>query len=253
MSVSPIKQSRLHSFKVCLLGGLGSLLGSCGFTIETPNNPVLINRLPVAEMDFTVEPGSDNYSYVLEGTANFPNQTELNVLAIRQLVPTDGNAEKSGAKPIYSVLDYQVVRVQNGRWQGDLTFKQLAADGTRKETWQLDQSELELEVEPLDTVVVMATYTPSDQLTTLERILAQQGLKVSPELLQTTIDGRRYLEMQKTLTMPVANRVGERVKPYNDGWGTRHLLIEEPPMPYQVEFPKERQTNRPPEPEEFLY
>ncbi|MEM1250926.1 MAG: hypothetical protein AAGI69_00740 [Cyanobacteria bacterium P01_H01_bin.21] len=253
MSASPIKQSRLRSFKICLLGGLGSLLGSCGFAIQTSNNPVLINRLPVAEMDFSVEPGSDNYTYVLEGTANFPNQTELNVLAMRQLVPTDGNSEEMEVIPTYSVLDYQVVRVQDGRWQGELTLKQLAADGTRKEAWQLDQSELELEVEPLDTVVVMATYTPSDQLTTLERILAQQGLKMSSELLQTTIDGRRYLEMQKSMTMPVDTRVGERIQPYNDGWGTRHILIEEPPMPYQVEFPEERQTNRPPEPQEFLY
>ena len=253
MSVSSTKQSRLRSVKICLIAGFGSLLSGCDFAIETSNNPVLINRLPVAEMNFEVEPGSDNYTYVIDGTANFPNQTELNVLAMRQLLPTDGNSEEMEVKPTYSVLDYQVVRVQNGRWQGELTFKQTAADGTRREAWQLDQSDLELEVEPLDTVVVMATYTPLDQLTTLERILAQQGLKVSPDLLQTTIDGRRYLEMQKTLTMPVDNRASERDKPYNDGWGTRHILIEEPPMPYQVDFPKERQTNRPPEPQEFLY
>ncbi|MBX2863582.1 MAG: hypothetical protein KTR27_08500, partial [Leptolyngbyaceae cyanobacterium MAG.088] len=156
-------------------------------------------------------------------------------------------------KPTFSVLDYQVVTVQNGRWQGELTLKQPAADGSRKETWQLDQTELEMDVEPLDEIIVMATYTPLDQLTTLERILAQQGLKVSPELLQTTPDGRRYLEMQKVLDVPVSNEIAVRPELYNDGWGTRHILIEEPPMPYQVDFPKERQTNRPAEPKEFLY
>ncbi|MEO0394733.1 MAG: hypothetical protein AAF243_01955 [Cyanobacteria bacterium P01_A01_bin.137] len=242
--------SRSRRLNLWLIGGLGSLLGSCGFSIETPNNPVLINRLPVAEMDFTIEPGSNSHTYELQGTANFPNQTELNVLAMRQLAPTDENVE---LKPTYSVLDYQVVRVENGRWQGELTFKQMAADGTRKETWQLDQSDLNMQVEPLDTVVVMATYTPLDQLTTLERILAQQGLKVSSDLLQTTLEGRRYLEMKKVLEMPVDNQVSERDKPYNGGWGTRHILIEEPPMPYQVDFPEERQTNRPAEPQEFLY
>ncbi|MFG6103998.1 hypothetical protein U2F10_17175 [Leptothoe sp. EHU-05/26/07-4] len=251
MSFHIMTPSSLRRLKLFfLLGGLGSVLSGCGFSIETPNNPVLINRLPVAEMDFTIEPGRNNYTYELQGTANFPNQTELNVLAMRQLSPTDDNVEP---KPTYSILDYQVVNVQNGRWQGELTFKQLADDGSRKETWQLDQSELNMDVEPLDTVVVMATYTPLDQLTTLERILAQQGLKVSPELLQTTFEGRRYLEMKKVLDIPVDNLVGARPELYNDGWGTRHILIEEPPLPYQVDFPKERQTNRPAEPTEFLY
>lgn len=233
-----------------LLGSLGGVLGGCGFAIETPNNPILINRLPVADMDFTVESGRNSYTYELQGTANFPNQTELNVLAMRKLAPT---AEEVEPKPTFSVLDYQVVTVQNGRWQGELTLKQPAADGSRKETWQLDQTELEMDVEPLDEIIVMATYTPLDQLTTLERILAQQGLKVSPELLQTTPDGRRYLEMQKVLDVPVSNEIAVRPELYNDGWGTRHILIEEPPMPYQVDFPKERQTNRPAEPKEFLY
>ncbi len=251
MFANSIKHSSFRSLKLlCLLGGLGGLLGGCGFAIQTPNNPVLINRLPVAEMDFTVEPSRNSYTYRLEGTANFPNQTELNVLAIRQLASADEEVEP---KPTFSVLDYQVVTVQDGRWQGELTLKQLAADGSRKETWQLDQAELGMDVEPLGQVVVMATYTPLDQLTTLERILAQQGLKVAPELLQTTIDGRRYLEMKKVVDMPVDNQISERPQLYNDGWGTRHILIEEPPLPYQVDFPEERQTNRPPEHTEFLY
>ncbi len=250
MSASSMTQPRSSGFRFWLLVSLSSLLGSCGFAIETPNNPILINRLPVAEMDFTVEPGRNGYTYRLEGTANFPNQTELNVLAMRQLAPSDETAEP---KPTYSILDYQVVTVQDGRWQGDLELKQLALDGTRKETWQLDQADLGLEVEPLDTVVIMATYTPLDQLTTLERILAQQGLKVSPELLQTTQEGRRYLEMQKVIELSPAEQISERPKLYNDGWGTRHILIEEPPLPYQVDFPEERQTNRPADPKEFLY
>ena len=239
---------RLRTVNILLLSTLSGLLGSCGWTIETPNNPVLINRLPVAEMDFTVEPNSRGDIYDIEGTANFPNQTELNLLAMRQLASKDETIE---LKPTYSILDYQVVRVQNGRWQGELTLKQVAADGSRKETWQLDQSDLNMDVVPMDEVIVMATYTPLDQLTTLERILAQQGLKVSPDLLQTTLEGRRYLEITKVLDIPVDNQISARPKLYNDGWGTRHILIEEPPMPYQVEFPKERQTNRPAEPHEF--
>ncbi|MBT9311894.1 hypothetical protein [Leptothoe kymatousa] len=241
---------RLRAIQILAITSFGSFLSSCGFSIETPNNPVLINRLPIAEMDFTVEPGSRSYTYDIQGTANFPNQTELNLLVMRQLAPKDKTVEP---KPTYSILDYQVVRVQSGRWQGELTLKQVAADGSRKETWQLDQKELDLDVVPTDDVVVTVTYTPLDQLTTLERILAQQGLKVSPDLLQTTLEGRRYLEMTKVLDIPVDNQISARPELYNDGWGTRHILIEEPPMPYQVDFPKERQTNRPPEPEEFLY
>lgn len=248
-----VPQTMTHSCRLKLFGlliSLGGLLGGCGFSVETPNNPILINRLPVAQMDFAVEPGRNSYTYELQGTANFPNQTELNVLAMRQLAPTDETVEP---KPTFSILDYQVVTVQNGRWQGELTLKQLAEDGSRKETWQLDQTKLDMDIEPLDTIVIMATYTPLDQLTTLERILAQQGLKVSSELLQTTNEGRRYLEMKKVLNLPVNNEVSARPELYNDGWGTRHILIEEPPMPYQVDFPKERQTNSPAEPKEFLF
>ena len=201
-------------------------------------------------MDFTVDRLGSSYSYKIQGTANFPDQTELNILALRQLAPTDQTLEP---KLTYSVLDYQVVQVQDEQWQGELTLRQLAADGSRKETWQLDQADLAMDVKPLDTVVVIATYTPLDQLTTLERILAQQGLKVSPDLLQTTLDGRRYLEIKQVLDIPAASEVSERPEPYNGGWGTRHILIQEPPMPYQVEFPEERQTNRPADPQEFLY
>ena len=68
---------RLRSLNFLLIGSLGALMGSCGFAIETPNNPVLINRLPVAEMDFTVEPGRNSYTYELQGTANFPNQISI--------------------------------------------------------------------------------------------------------------------------------------------------------------------------------
>ncbi|MEM6254525.1 MAG: hypothetical protein AAF821_16535 [Cyanobacteria bacterium P01_D01_bin.156] len=243
-------QNRLRAINILFISSLTGLLGSCGLTIQTPNNPVLINRLPVAEMDFSVESGNRSYTYNIQGTANFPNQTELNLLALRQLTPRDETTEP---KPTYSILDYQVVRVQNGRWQGDLTLRQLADDGSRKEAWQLDQSELEMDVVPTDDVIVTVTYTPLDQLTTLERILAQQGLRVSPDLLQTTLEGRRYLEITKVLDIPADNQVSNRPKLYNDGWGTRHLLIEEPPLPYQVDFPKERQTNRPAEPKEFLY
>ena len=241
-------RSHLRNLTFCFLGGL--LLSSCGLTIETPGNPVLINRLPEAAMDFTVDRIGNSYTYTVQGTANFPDQTELNILAMRQLAPTDQTLEP---KPTYSVLDYQVVQVQDEQWQGELTLRQLAADGSRKETWQLDQADLAMDVKPLDTVVVIATYTPLDQLTTLERILAQQGLKVSPDLLQTTLDGRRYLEIREVLDIPAASEVSERPEPYNGGWGTRHILIQEPPMPYQVEFPEERQTNRPADPKEFLY
>ncbi|MEM1240097.1 MAG: hypothetical protein AAGI45_09685 [Cyanobacteria bacterium P01_H01_bin.26] len=241
-------RSHLRNMTCCFLGGL--LLSSCGFTIETPGNPVLINRLPEAAMDFTVDRTGNSHTYTVQGTANFPDQTELNILALRQLAPTDQTLEP---KLTYSVLDYQVVQVQDEQWQGELTLRQLAADGSRKETWQLDQADLAMDIKPLDTVVFIATYTPLDQLTTLERILAQQGLKVSPDLLQTTLDGRRYLEIKQVLDIPAASEVSERPKPYNGGWGTRHILIQEPPMPYQVEFPEERQTNRPADPKEFLY
>ncbi len=251
MTVSALHSGIANQWRRGCWAGLGCLLWLTGckqITVETPPNPVLISRLPRAQISFDVQKGEQRHSYTLTGTANFPNQTELNLLAVRQLRPVEENAQST-----FSILDYRVVTVEDGRWQGELLLKQPDANGSPKETWQLDQTTLDLSVEPLDTVSILVTYTPTDQLTTLERVLAQQGLKIAPELLQTTSEGRRYLEIRQVLSLPVDAQIGERPQPYNGGWGTRHLLIEEPPMPYQVAFPKERQTNRPAEPEEFLY
>lgn len=217
-----------------------------------PSIPILPGRLPTVEVDFELQEAAAPGRYQLTGKANFPNNTELNLLALRILQPTDKQSEN---RLTYSILDYQVVEIVDGEWTGELDLWQLSDSGTWHETWQLDQSELELAVEPSDDVIFLATFTPLDQLTTLEGILAQQGLQLETTLLRTTPEGRRYLQMGQVISLepPTDALTASRPKPHNGGWGRRYLLIEEPPMPYQVEFPDERQTNRPVLPEEFLY
>ena len=226
----------------------GGLLSSCA---SVDMIPLLPGPLPETKVDFRLSPGEEPGQYQLLGEANFPNRTEINLMAVRLLeqVQADGVP-----KLTYSVLDYQVAEVEEGKWQGDLQLWQQATDGRWRETWQLDQAALSLQVEPLDDVVFLATFTPIDQLTTLEGILAQQGLQLSNQLLRTTAEGQRYLHMEKTVALPLPeDDFGERPQPHNGGWDTRYLLIEEPPMPYQVDFPDERQSDRPATTDEFLY
>lgn len=230
----------------------GLLLLALSSCTQKGGIPLLPGELPETQVDFQLEPGDQPGQYRLTGEANFPNSTELNLLAVRLLEHQQTDA---APKLTYSVLDYQVVTVEEGTWQGDLALWQQATDGSWKETWQLDQSALSLQVEPVEDVVFLATFTPIDQLTTLEGILVQQGLQLSSALLRTTAEGQRYLHMEKTLPLPLPSDMesSERPAPHNGGWGTRYLLIEEPPMPYQVEFPDERQSDRPATVDEFLY
>jgi hypothetical protein len=185
-------------------------------------------------------------------------------LALRPLAVDplpDGAAPSAAAteapKLTYSILAYQVVSVEDQQWQSQLNLWQTATDGRQLETWQLDQSELNLNVKPLDAVIFIATFTPFDQLTTLEGILYQQGLQLSSALIRTTSEGQRYLQASQVLEIPLSADAGQtlakRPQPHNGGWGTRYLLIEEPPLPYQLEFPEERQTDAPGTAEEFLY
>lgn len=235
----------------CWGGLLGSILLALSGCTSEGVIPLLPGPLPETQVDFRVTPGDDPGQYQLLGEANFPNRTELNLMAVRLLEQSDAAGVP---KLIYSVLDYQVVEIQDGQWQGELALWQQATDGRWQETWQLDQTDLSLRVNPLDDIVFLATFTPVDQLTTLEGILVQQGLQLSTELLRTTAEGQRYLHMEKTFSLPLPpETTGERPEPHNGGWGTRYLLIEEPPMPYQVKFPDERQSDRPATVDEFLY
>lgn len=231
-----------------MMSGLLALTGCASSGVI----PLLPSPLPETQVDFQIDPGEAPGQYQLFGQANFPNQTEINLMAVRLL---EHRSVEGVPKLTYSVLDYQVVEVQEEQWQGDLRLWQQSVEGRWQETWQMDQTDLSLQVQPLDDVVFLATFTPIDQLTTLEGILAQQGLQLSNELLRTTAEGQRYLHLEKTLSLPLPldATISQRPEPHNGGWGTRYLLIEEPPMPYQVEFPDERQSNRPATVDEFLY
>jgi hypothetical protein len=232
------------------------------------------NRLPQVDVTLQATPTSTPGLYQLSGQANFPDQTEINILAIRPLAalpkalePSEPSTSASADTPeppklTYSVLAYQVVSIENEQWQSQLNLWQTATDGRMLETWQLDQSELNLNVQPLDSVIFIATFTPFDQLTTLEGILYQQGLRLSSALIRTTAEGQRYLQASQVVEIPLpkessqslaSQALAERPQPHNGGWGTRYLLIEEPPLPYQLDFPEERQTDAPGTAEELLY
>ncbi|HEY9643918.1 MAG TPA: hypothetical protein V6C57_25735, partial [Coleofasciculaceae cyanobacterium] len=89
-----------------------------------------------------------------------------------------------------------------------------------------------------------------------EQQLAEQGLRLANGTVRSTSEGQRYAQVNQTLA--IALPTGETTPPrpqldeVNYGWGYRYLIPNEPPNPYDLEFPGDRQTNAPPRPEEFL-
>ncbi|MBD3880774.1 hypothetical protein IFO70_03290 [Phormidium tenue FACHB-886] len=211
-------------------------------------------QLEDIELTLRVEAAEPQGVYAVSGETNLPNETELTVVAIRYL----SLDEPAGFKPTrtYSILAYQPTEVQNGKWQTQLNLWQVAPDGDYQESWQLEQARLGLSFQPATDVIFLATLTPPDKLSRLEQLLAAHGMRLSNRTVQTTPEGQRYAQIDQTIA--IALPTGATTPPQPDpneenyGWGYRYLIPKEPQNPYDLAFPKERQTNAPADPNEFL-
>ncbi|WP_421658982.1 hypothetical protein [Leptothermofonsia sp. ETS-13] len=242
----------------CWRAGLGLTLllgtGSCSRLLQLPEQ----KQASEAELQFQVKPAAPG-TYVLTGTTNLPNRSQIRVAAIRYLYPSNRASRELNPKPTYSILAYQAVEVNQGKWQASLNLWKAAQDGRYQEAWQLDQPRLKIALKPESKVVFLATHvvdSRSNHLLKLDQQLRAQGKTLENGVLLTTVDNRRYL--QSTQKVAIALPTGKinpppiRSEDVNGGWGNRYLMPGEPPNPIKLEFPENRKTNALPSPVEFM-
>lgn len=210
------------------------------------------------DLQLTVKPQALGV-YAIAGTTNLPDHTRIVVSAVRYLSSADPHSQQLNPKPTYSILAYQSAQVMGGKWQTELNLWQVAPDGQYVEVWQTEQAKLNLALTPSEDIVFLAALNPVsaiDQLPVLEQQLRDKKLRLSGKLVYTTAEGQQYVQVQhmQTVALPdeTTNPVAIDPEQINGGWGARYLMPGEPQNPYQLEKPKDRQTNAPMRREEFL-
>lgn len=208
------------------------------------------------ELDMRVATTDTPGVYSVIGRANLPENTEIAVAAVRYLHPDDRAAAQLNPNPTYSVLAYQPVKVEQGKWQIDLNLWQVARDGRYQEAWQLEQPKLNLSLKPDETVIFLATLTPAAELSELEQQLAKRGIRLPRGSVFSTSEGFRYAQVHHAMavSLPTGRTTPppERPEDRNGGWGDRYIIPQEPQNPTNLEFPENRTTNAPASLDEFL-
>ncbi len=209
-----------------------------------------------ANLSIQVEATGIPGEYALSGKADLPRETELTVAAVRYLHLSESSLQVD-PQPTYSILAYDVVKVEGDHWQTRLPLWQVAPDGVFQETWQLNQPDLELAVEPDEQVLFLVTLAPIHNLQEIERQLASGNQEFASRFIQISSAGSRYLQTGQTRVVELptgkTNPLGDRPEDINGGWGNRYLPLPDPPNTRQLQFPEHRQTNAPIAQEELLY
>jgi len=224
--------------------------------LEAPQFPVLLpNFLTDANFQIRVTPSSRSGVYTVAGSTNLPDESRITVAAIRYLRSSQSLSASLNQNPTYSILAYQDAEVKNGKWQATLNLWKVSPNGQFKEAWQLDQTKLGLSLDPDSDVTFLATLAPTDSLSELEPLLEKKGIKLVSNIVRNTSDGERYVQASQVL--PIALPTGQTTLPapkeeVNGGWGPRYLLLPEPENTKKLENPKERRTDAPLSPAEFL-
>ncbi len=186
--------------------------------------------------------------YSLSGSTNLPDQSQITVAAVRYLRVTDQQLLPD-SDASYSILSRRTVEASQGKWQTTLNLWQVAPDGRSQETWQLEQSPIEL-LYPDAKVTFLATFDPSDQF-----YKSQQQLQLKGHLVRFTADGQEYVQASQTLPVAIpagGTPNGLQAQDLNDDWGNRSLtqprLLGNSIMPPA----KASQTDAPLSPSQFL-
>lgn len=209
-----------------------------------------------ANFQLSVTPKERAGVYTVAGTTNLPDKSRIAIAAIRYLQVSKPQSQELKPHQTYSILAYQDVEVNKGKWQADLNLWKVAPNGQFKEAWQLEQPKLGLNLEPEPGILFLATVEPTDSLSELEQQLQKQGIKLVSNIVRNTVEGEQYVQGSQVLTvaLPTGQTTAPPPRPddLNGGWGPRYLLIDEPPNTNKFEQPDKRRTNAPLVPGEYL-
>lgn len=176
------------------------------------------------EMSIQVEAMSRPGIYLVSGTTNLPEGSIIEASAVRYLQPKSNLMSSRRLNPPYSILSRQRTRVEQGKWRAKLNLWEVAPDGSFKEAWQLDASE----IRPSREVVFMAMVNPNSQPPELKEQLERQADNFAERFVRFTSEGQRYLQAAESfsLALPVGKTTPPplRAKNINDGWGDRSVV-----------------------------
>lgn len=254
-----LTEPTLYPFKglVCIVFLLILITGCSQLPFTARQLPSLLPNLST-EANFHLQVMSSGRAgvYTLAGNTNLPDGSRITVAAVRYLRPDKQQSQSQTPNQAFSILDYQDVKVNRGKWQTTLNLWKVAPSGQFQEAWQLEQSKLGITFAPETEVTFLATVAPTNSLSELEQQLEKQGVKVASRLVRNTADGEQHIQASQILS--IALPTGQTTAPQqlpediNGGWGPRFLLIPEPPNINNFEKPNQRRTNAPLSPAEFL-
>jgi hypothetical protein len=192
------RQSDRASWRAALVVGVGSLLVSCSQV--KPLNP---------EFTMQVQPTGSTGTYTVSGQTNLPKSPPITITvqAIRKLRPLANASRLANREPLYAVVAQERVETQDGQWQTTLKLQQPNGTGTLLESWQLNQNQVPLEVEPEAQVSFVAATALLDR--SIRFIdLTEPGAKGTNNLVLQTTNGNNYLKTEKVINLapPSSNR-----------------------------------------------
>jgi hypothetical protein len=148
-----------------------------------------------------VQPTNRPGVYSVVGSANFPDQTQLTVAAVRLLSDAQSSNHKH-AKLSYELLDRQFTTIERGNWRASLNLWQVAPSGDFQEPWQISQPYLSREFQASPQVTFTATFDPVRYPNNFQRQIEEGDRPlVRPSLAQYNADGEVYLQASKTLAI----------------------------------------------------
>lgn len=214
----------------------------------TPSKP------PEMVLKVNVQAASNPGSYNVSGTTNLPNQSPLTVAAIRSLRPANQQLPDAAAAT-YSILDRQIVQVDQGKWQATLNLVQVAPDGRLKEAWQLGSPAVAA-LSPSPEVSFVAVFDPTGQNFKSKQAINTQDIR--GDLVRFSPEGLPYVQAAQTLqvSLPTGRRTPPKLtaQEVNGGWGNRYEIPPQPPVSSNLSPQKfsTTQTDAPLSPAEFL-
>jgi hypothetical protein len=195
--------------------------------------------------------------YTVTGTTNLPNQSQIVVAAIRSLRPKNQEFFSSDPQETYAILARQNVKVSQGQWRANLNLWQVATDGRLQESWQINQSQTGLLLNPANEVSFVATFEPTGQFLKPEQQQLQiQNLKGS--LVRFTNEGLPYAQaiVNLKVALPVGRKPPSVLKDedLNGGWGKRYEIKPDKAVNNYMrpQTIKTNQSNAPLSPSEFV-
>jgi hypothetical protein len=161
------------------------------------------------EFTMQIQPTGSGGTYNISGQTNLTKPpTTITVQAIRKLRPLANATRLTNREPMYAVVAEDRVETQDGKWQATLKLIQPDSAGTPLESWQINQNQVPLEVEPEGQISFIAVTAPLDRSIRFVELNGSGAGAIANPVLQSATDGSNYLKAEQSITIapPTFNR-----------------------------------------------